>query len=143
MEVRSAVVTDLDRVRHLMDQLGHPLPDGEGGKLWATVVTDAAHDILVAEANGIVVAMIDVISRPQLHHGGMVATVDSLVVDSSLRGGGIGTRLLELAVERATARGACLIELTSSTTRKDTHRFYQRQQFDKNGVRLVRATAPV
>ncbi len=85
--------------------------------------------------------MIDVVSRPQLHHGGLVATVDSLVVDSSVRGIGIATCLMDLAVKRATERGARLIEVTSGTARDDAHRFYQRQHFEKNGVRLVRATA--
>jgi len=83
--------------------------------------------------------MIDVVTRLQLHHGGLVATVDSLVVDSSLRGDGIGARLLEHAVERATARGVRLIEVTSSSARTGAHQFYERQHFEKNGIRLVRS----
>lgn len=140
MEVRNAAVADLDRVSELMGQLGHPLPDRDAAQLWAVAVTDPAHDLRVAVADGVVVAMIDVVTRLQLHHGGLVATVDSLVVDSSLRGDGIGARLLEHAVERATARGGVrLIEVTSSSARTGAHQFYERQHFEKNGIRLVRS----
>jgi GNAT superfamily N-acetyltransferase len=138
MEIREAAATDLDRVRYLMDQAGHPLPDDDGQALWEAVVADPMHDVLVAEVDGTPVGIIDIVLRRHLHHGGLAATVDNLVVDSVHRGVGIGTHLLALGMDRAAQRGARLVELTSGTRRKKAHRFYERLRFKNNGLRFVR-----
>lgn len=138
MEVRRAKETDLEGVIDLMKQLGHSLPDGSAAELWSAVSSDGAHDVIVAKADGSIVGMIDVMSRIHLHHGGLVATVDSLVVDGSRRGQRVGTRLLDSALSAVARRGVALVELTSSTARTDAHRFYESNGFTRNGARFVR-----
>jgi PhnO protein len=141
VRIRHAVTDDLNRVRRLLGQLGHPLTDDAGGRLWSATLCDPSHHVLVGDIDGVVIAMVDVVIRPQLHHGGLVATIDSLVVDASVRDGGRGTGLLEAAVRHATVRGALLVEVTSGLGRTDAHRFYERRQFTHNGIRLIRATS--
>lgn len=142
MNIRPASESDFDEAAKLMDQLGHPLSEDGGLELWLAVINDEAHDVLMAEINGVVVAMIDVVIRPHLHHGVLVATIDSVTVDRSIRGNGIGTRLVGAAIERAIDRGVELLEVTSGTARTDAHRFYERQGFIPNGIRMVRPVFP-
>jgi GNAT superfamily N-acetyltransferase len=46
-------------------------------------------------------------------------------VDSSLRSGGIGRKLVEWAIARAREKGCRLVQLTSDKRRRDAIRFYE------------------
>lgn len=52
------------------------------------------------------------------------AQIESVRVSSALRGQGIGHRMIEDAIARATAAGCSLIQLTMNKSRTDTARFY-------------------
>ena len=52
------------------------------------------------------------------------AQIESVRVSSALRGQGIGHRMIEDAITRATAAGCSLIQLTMNKSRTDTARFY-------------------
>lgn len=57
------------------------------------------------------------------------ALVEGVRVASDLRGQGIGERLMMDAEARARAAGCSLIQLTSTNSRTDAHRFYLRQGY--------------
>lgn len=52
------------------------------------------------------------------------AQIESVRVSGSLRGQGVGHRMIEDAVARARAAGCSLIQLTMNKSRTDTARFY-------------------
>jgi GNAT superfamily N-acetyltransferase len=54
--------------------------------------------------------------------------VEDLAVDPAQRSAGIGKRLLDEAKRWARGRGAAHLELDSADTRKDAHRFYERER---------------
>jgi GNAT superfamily N-acetyltransferase len=62
------------------------------------------------------------------------ALVEAVRVDSSQRGAGLGTVLMEWTVARARERGATLVQLTSNGAREDAHRFYRRLGFTDSHV---------
>lgn len=72
-----------------------------------------------------------------LHHAAPVAEIQEMYVDSSLRSRGIGRKLIEAVRQFALARGATQIEVTSNLIRHDTHRFYEREGFQKTHAKLV------
>lgn len=57
------------------------------------------------------------------------AEAESVHVRPDLRGKGIGSLLMSFVVERARAKGCCMVQLTSNRERRDAHRFYERLGF--------------
>ena len=62
------------------------------------------------------------------------ATVESVRADSALRGQGIGTKLMERAIDMARAKGCVLMQLSTHKSRTDAHRFYDRLGFHAEHV---------
>lgn len=57
------------------------------------------------------------------------AKIDSVVTTDSLRGYGIGSRLLDMAESKAWSSGCGLIELTSSDKREIARKIYERRGY--------------
>jgi GNAT superfamily N-acetyltransferase len=82
-------------------------------------------DVLVAEVDGEVVGLCQVIVFPHFQHaGGWCCEIESVHVRSDLRSRGIGAQLLVAAEALAQERGCYRIQLTSRNVRQDAHRFY-------------------
>ena len=62
---------------------------------------------------------------------GLRARVEDVVVDGSARGRGVGEALTRVALERATAAGAAVVELTSAPSREAANRLYPRLGFER------------
>ena len=87
-------------------------------------------ELVVAEQSGRVVGTLQLIYIPSLsYQGGLRAQVESVRVDEPLRGQGIGKSMLNWALERASQRGAHIMQLTTHAARKDAHRFYEQLGF--------------
>jgi ribosomal protein S18 acetylase RimI-like enzyme len=61
--------------------------------------------------------------------GGLRAQVESVRVDDSYRGRGIGGEMMKWSIARAQARGAHIVQLTTHRSREEAHRFYERLGF--------------
>ena len=66
--------------------------------------------------------------------GAWRADLKAVRIASAHRGQGLGGQLLAWAVEQSRARGCDLVQLASSATRKDAHRFYERAGFSPSHV---------
>lgn len=89
-------------------------------------------DVLVAEVNGEVVGVCQVMVFPHFQHsGGWCCELESVHVRSDLRGQGIGAKLLEGAEEIARREGCYRMQLTSRNVRLDAHRFYLAHGFEQ------------
>jgi GNAT superfamily N-acetyltransferase len=95
------------------------------------ITADPTATVLVAEEDGVVVGMCQVITFRHLQQtGGRCAEIESMHVDGRNRGHGIGTILLAAAIEWARAQGCYRVQLTSNKARTDAHRFYLRNGFE-------------
>jgi GNAT superfamily N-acetyltransferase len=82
-------------------------------------------DVLVAEVDGEVVGVCQVVIFPHFQHtGGWCCELESMHVRSDRRGEGIGAKLLARAEEIAREQGCYRMQLTSRNVREDAHRFY-------------------
>jgi GNAT superfamily N-acetyltransferase len=97
------------------------------GDYWSAVEETRRQrgDVLVADVDGAVVGVCQVIIFQHFQHaGGWCAEIESVHVRSDLRSRGIGALLLRAAEELAVERGCYRIQLTSRNVRVDAHRFY-------------------
>ena len=86
---------------------------------------DPNHELIVAELNGEVIGTLHLMFLPSLsYQGGVRAQIESVRVDRKYQHQGIGSRMMKWAIERAKARGAHLVQVTTHKSREDAHRFY-------------------
>ena len=91
---------------------------------------DANHELIVAEADGQVIGTLHLMFLPSLSfQGSLRAQVESVRVAASQRGQGLGREMMNWTMERAKARGAHIVQLTTHKSRENAHRFYERLGF--------------
>ncbi|MDY0816825.1 GNAT family N-acetyltransferase [Kitasatospora purpeofusca] len=91
---------------------------------------DPHQHLVVAERAGRTVGTLQLTVVPGLSRKGATRTViEGVRVHGDERGSGLGTELIEWAIERSRELEAQLVQLTSDITRTDAHRFYERLGF--------------
>ena len=91
-----------------------------------TIQADANHELLVAELDGSVVAVLQLSFLPHLtYEGGWRGQIEGVRVDKAYRSRGVGRALLEHAVGRAADRGCHLVQLTTDRRRPQALAFYE------------------
>ncbi|MER5766998.1 GNAT family N-acetyltransferase [Streptomyces sp. NPDC001985] len=67
--------------------------------------------------------------------GATRSIIEGVRIHAGERGSGLGTRLIEWAIEESRSRPDCrLVQLTSDATRTDAHRFYERLGFEPSHI---------
>ena len=116
-----------------MAMLGYPIEGCLLGPAWQGLLDDPERLMLVADdgrrAVGFVAARFGVV----LHHGGVVGTIESLVVDVERRGAGVGSLLVREVVSEARRRGALRVEVGAA----EGNAFYERLGFTQIGVKYA------
>lgn len=135
---RNAEEKDLESIVEMLadDVLGskreryeQPLPDSYR-KAFRAISSDPNNELIVAVDGDEVIGIQQITFTPYItHQGGWRATIEGVRTSSSVRGKGIGTHLIEWAVQRAKDRGCHLVQLTTDKTRPDALRFYERLGF--------------
>lgn len=87
--------------------------------------------LVVAECSGRLVGTLQLTVVPGLSRRGSTrALIEAVRVHSDARGDGLGSRLIQWAIEEARNQGCVLAQLTSDATRIEAHRFYERLGFE-------------
>lgn len=93
---------------------------------FAAIDRDNQNHLIVGEHEGRVVAVLQLTFIPNLtYNGGWRAQIEGVRVDRSMRGKGVGHRLIEYAVDRAKGRKVAIIQLTTDKRRPEVVRFYE------------------
>ena len=88
--------------------------------------SDPNNELIAVELDGAVVGTLQLTYIPYLtYEGGTRALIEGVRIDTRLRSSGLGRRLFTWAIERATARGCHVLQLTSDKLRPDAIRFYE------------------
>jgi GNAT superfamily N-acetyltransferase len=139
LTVRAATVADAPHIASLLGELGYELSSAQARGGLARILRDRSHQALVATVARVPVGFINVRYRFQLHHAGVVGTIDELVVARRHRSAGVGARLVGEALAAARKRGAVLLDVGCNLRRKQAHAFYERCGFERTSLRFVRS----
>ncbi|AZS86211.1 GNAT family N-acetyltransferase [Streptomyces griseoviridis] len=96
---------------------------------------DPNQHLVVAVREGRVVGTLQLTIIPGLSRRGAVRSIiEAVRIHADERGSGLGTRLMEWAVDESRRQGCQLVQLTSDASRTDAHRFYERLGFTASHV---------
>jgi len=91
---------------------------------------DPHQHVVVAVREGRVVGTLQLTIVPGLSRRGATRSIiEGVRIHADERGSGLGTRLIEWAVDESRRQECHLVQLTSDKTRTDAHRFYERLGF--------------
>src|SRR5262245_57299717 len=128
--VRRARPGDAHALRRLLRELGYDPGDSRAAaETMAQVVRHPEAAVFVAVEGVDVVGYVALSHRPQMRLGGRLATIDELVVTESRRGTGVGSKLIEAAVQHARSLHCLRIDVVQRRGRDS----YDRQFYQKNG----------
>ncbi|MEU2072950.1 GNAT family N-acetyltransferase [Streptomyces sp. NPDC013489] len=137
LEIRPATAEDLEAIVAMLadDPLGaqRESPDDLGPYLVAfeRLSNDPQQHLVVAVRADKVVGTLQVTIIPGLSRRGATRSIiEGVRIHAEERGSGLGTQLIEWAVEESGRQGCRLVQLTSDVTRTDAHRFYERLGFE-------------
>ncbi|WP_326721961.1 MULTISPECIES: GNAT family N-acetyltransferase [unclassified Streptomyces] len=141
LEIRAAVSDDVPAIVTMLadDPLGaeRESPDDLTPYLaaLARLSGDANQHVVVAVRSGRVVGTLQLTVIPGLSRKGATRSIiEGVRVHADERGGGLGTRLIEWAIDESRRQDCQLVQLTSDVTRTDAHRFYERLGFAASHV---------
>ncbi|MFI2507911.1 GNAT family N-acetyltransferase [Streptomyces sp. NPDC018972] len=141
LEIRAAVADDVPAIVGMLadDPLGaqRESPDDLSPYLTALerLSADPNQQLVVAVREGRVVGTLQLTVVPGLSRRGATRSIiEAVRVHADERGSGLGTRLVEWAIDASRREGCQLVQLTSDNTRTAAHRFYERLGFTASHV---------
>ncbi|MCX5036698.1 GNAT family N-acetyltransferase [Streptomyces coelicoflavus] len=136
LEIRPTTTEDIPAVVAMLadDPLGAQRESpGDLGPYMAAferLRTDPNQHLVVAVREGRIVGTLQLTIIPGLSRRGATRSIiEGVRVHGDERGSGLGTRLIEWAIDESRRQGCHLVQLTSDQTRTDAHRFYERLGF--------------
>jgi len=136
--IRSAVEEDVPELVDLLSLLFSQESEFQPNRQRQTaglkgIITDPAVGIiLVAENDGRLVGMVNILYTVSTVLGGRVALLEDMVVDPSTRGTGIGSKLLNTAIETCKTNNCKRITLLTDQDNINAQRFYERHGFQQS-----------
>jgi len=141
LAIRPASIDDIPAIVAMLadDPLGaqRESPDDLAPYLTAMerLRADPHQHLVVAVREGRVVGTLQLTIIPGLSRRGATRSViEGVRIHADERGGGLGSRLIEWAIDTSRREGCQLVQLTSDNTRTDAHRFYERLGFTASHV---------
>jgi GNAT superfamily N-acetyltransferase len=136
LDIRPATTNDVSAIVDMLadDPLGaqRESPDDLAPYLAALerLSCDPNQHLVVATRKDRVVGTLQLTVVPGLSRRGATRSIiEGVRVHADERGSGLGSRLIEWAIEESRRQNCQLVQLTSDNTRTDAHRFYERLGF--------------
>ncbi|MEW1689787.1 GNAT family N-acetyltransferase [Streptomyces sp. NPDC091265] len=136
LEIRPASNGDLSAIVAMLadDPLGSGRESPDDLTPYRTAFQRLADDpnqhLVVAVRSDRIVGTLQLTVIPGLSRRGSTrSVVEGVRVHADERGSGLGTQLIQWAVDESRRQGCQLVQLTSDATRTDAHRFYERLGF--------------
>jgi ribosomal protein S18 acetylase RimI-like enzyme len=131
---RRASAADLEDIVALLadDELGRKREDPDPPlnpryiDAFAAIDADRNQFLAVVEEGGQIVGCLQLSFIPGLSRLGLWrGQIESVRIASTRRGGGLGKRMFEWAIEECRKRGCEIVQLTTDKCRTDARRFYE------------------
>jgi len=145
---REATLQDLDMIVFMLsdDALGNtrelckdPLPKSYV-EAFESIHSDPNNELIVACYGEEIVGVQQITFTPYItHQGGWRATIEGVRVASTERGKGLGSMLIQWAIQRANERGCRMVQLTTDKKRPEALHFYEKLGFKASheGLKLL------
>ena len=134
MKITKATFTDIPQLCVLLDSLFDQevefKANCETGGFASIISGSGVGDIIVARESGEIIGMVNLLYTISTALGGRVALLEDMVVSPKCRGAGVGSELMNYAVELAKEKGCKRITLLTDHDNEGAHRFYQRHGFN-------------
>ncbi|MGY1580741.1 N-acetyltransferase family protein [Streptomyces sp. MN13] len=141
LEIRAAAAEDVPAIVAMLadDPLGAQRESLDDMNPYLTALDRLAADpnqhLVVAVREGKVVGTLQLSIIPGLSRRGTIRSIiEAVRVHAEERGSGLGTQLIQWAIEKSRSEGCRLVQLTSDASRADAHRFYERLGFTGSHV---------
>jgi GNAT superfamily N-acetyltransferase len=141
LEIRPATTGDLPAIVAMLadDPLGAQRESPDDLRPYTAALDRLASDpqqhLVVAVREGRVVGTLQLTVIPGLSRRGSTRSIiEGVRIHADERGSGLGTELIEWAIDESRRRNCQLVQLTSDNTRTDAHRFYERLGFTASHV---------
>jgi N-acetylglutamate synthase-like GNAT family acetyltransferase len=135
--IRLARENDAEHVEAVIEQWWRTDRRLERVQTIRTALHKEGHEIMVAESEGGIVGVLHLVLHPDVMFAGQYSHIVFLLVDREHRRRGIGSRLVEKAMERAKQQGAA--EIHVDTKEKEAEQLFRKQGFEDDGVMLAHA----
>ncbi|MEU2064612.1 GNAT family N-acetyltransferase [Streptomyces sp. NPDC013455] len=136
LEIRPALADDLPAIVALLadDPLGAQRESPDDLAPYRTALerltADPNQHLVVAVREGRVIGTLQLTIIPGLSHKGSTrALIEAVRIHADQRGSGLGSTLIEWAIDTSRRLGCRMVQLTSDKSRTDAHRFYERLGF--------------
>lgn len=138
LTVREATTEDLPSVLALHGQPaldnGNILPLDKAQEIFDRFSAYPDYTLYVVEQGGRMVATFALLIMDNLGHlGAPSGVVEDVVVAADCQGGGIGTAMMQFAVDRCREKGCYKLTLSSNMKRERAHAFYEGIGFTRHG----------
>jgi len=143
-KIEPATLDDIPQLAALLDLLftqeADFVPDRQKQERGLRLILESSHVgvILVAHRGGAVVGMVSLLFTVSTAEGAPVCWLEDMIVRPEHRGGGLGSRLLQAAIEHARAQGFARITLLTDQANAAAQRFYERHGFAESAMTALR-----
>ncbi|GEJ99556.1 GNAT family N-acetyltransferase [Streptomyces sp. ATE26] len=141
LEIRRATAPDLPTIVAMLadDPLGAQRESPDDLSPYRTALerldADPNQRLVVAVREDRVVGTLQLTIIPGLSRRGATRSViEAVRIHADERGSGLGTQLIQWAIDESRRQGCQLVQLTSDSSRTDAHRFYERLGFTASHV---------
>lgn len=119
-----------DKLGKLREDYREPLPDTYY-QAFSSINKDPNQELMVVlNETENVIGTLQLTFIPYLtYQGGIRAQIEAVRICEDMRGAGLGEKLFKWAIERARAKGAHVLQLTTDKKRPDAKRFYEKLGF--------------
>lgn len=136
LQIRRAAAADADAIARLLDQLGYPTEIADVPRRLDQLVSHHRGAVLLADRGGKVIGLATVHVLSVLNRRRDVAWLTALVVDESVRGSGVGRRLVNAVEDFARQAGCERLSVTTHEDRTGAQTFYVRVGLELTGRRF-------
>ncbi|MFE5402370.1 GNAT family N-acetyltransferase [Streptomyces sp. NPDC056580] len=141
LEIRRATAPDLPAIVAMLadDPLGAQRESPDDLSPYRAALerlnADPNQRLVVAVREARVVGTLQLTIIPGLSRRGATRSIiEAVRIHAGERGSGLGTQLIQWAIDESRRQGCQLVQLTSDSSRTDAHRFYERLGFTASHV---------
>ncbi|WP_445280123.1 GNAT family N-acetyltransferase [Streptomyces sp. DSM 118148] len=141
LEIRRATAPDLPAIVAMLadDPLGAQRESPDDLSPYRAALerlnADPNQRLVVAVRKARVVGTLQLTIIPGLSRRGTTRSIiEAVRIHAGERGSGLGTQLIQWAIDESRRQGCQLVQLTSDSSRTDAHRFYERLGFTASHV---------